>query len=243
MKKLIGAALAAGATLASAGAVNAGEISANIGLTTDYVFRGVSLSGNDPAVQGGFDWNSSSETIYAGVWGSSLSSGMEMDVYAGWTPDLGGPFSLDLGAIGYFYPGADDDGAEFDYWELKASTELALSEQMTVGGAVYWAPDNYGETGDALYLEINAGFAASEQLEFNAAFGNQSIEDPDGPLLVTDEDDYSTWNIGGTYAMHGFSLDLRYHDTDIDAGSDIESYTFGPSSYDSAVVFTIGREL
>ena len=48
-----------------------------------------------------------------------------------------------------------------------------------------------------------------------------------------DEDDYNTWNVGGTYAIHGFSLDLRYHDTDIDAGSDIEAYTFGPSSYDS----------
>ena len=29
--------------------------SANVALTTDYRFRGVSLSGGDPAVQGGFD--------------------------------------------------------------------------------------------------------------------------------------------------------------------------------------------
>lgn len=243
MKKLIGAALAAGATLASAGAANAGEISGNINLTTDYVFRGVSLSGNDPAVQGGFDWAADSERFYAGVWGSSLSSGMEMDVYGGFTPDLGGPFSLDVGVIGYFYPGADDDGAEFDYWELKAASDFSLNEQITIGGAVYWAPDNYGETGDALYLEINGGITMSEQLEFTAAFGNQTIEDPDGPLLFTAEDDYSTWNLGGAYAMHGFSLDLRYHDTDIDAGTDIESYTYGPTSYDSAFVFTIGREL
>ena len=89
MKKLIGAAVAAGAALAGASAANAGEISANINLTTDYVFRGVSLSGNDPAIQGGFDWASDSELLYAGVWGSSLSSGMEMDVFAGITPDLG----------------------------------------------------------------------------------------------------------------------------------------------------------
>lgn len=243
MKKLIGAALAAGATLATAGAANAGEISANINLTTDYVFRGVSLSDNGPAVQGGFDWTSGNEQFYAGIWGSSLTSGMETDVYAGFTPDLGGPFSLDVGVIGYFYPGADDDAAEFDYYELKAATDFSLSEQVSVGGAAYWAPENYGGTGDALYLEINAAFAASDRLEINGAYGSQAIEDPDGPFGVAGEDDYGTWNLGGTLAMHGFSFDLRYHDTDIDPGSDIESYTFGPTSYDSAVVFTIGREL
>jgi uncharacterized protein (TIGR02001 family) len=243
MKKLIGAALAAGATLATAGVANAGEVSANVALTTDYVFRGVSLAGNDPAIQGGFDWNSSDEMFYAGVWGSSLSSGMEMDVYGGWTPSVG-PVGFDLGVIGYFYPGADDDGAEFDYYELKAAGDFSVSEQLTIGGAVYFAPENYGETGKALYMEINGSFAPSEQLEFSAAFGNQSIDDPDGPNLgFTGEDDYSTWNIGGSYAMHGFGLDLRYHDTDIDAGSDIESYTYGPTSYDSAVVFTISRDL
>ncbi len=241
MKKLIGAALAAGAALATAGAANAGEVSANINLTTDYVFRGISLAGNDPAIQGGFDWES--DTLYAGVWGSSLSSGMELDLYGGFTPDLGGPFSLDVGVIGYFYPGADDDGAEFDYLELKAATDFSVSDQVTVGGAVYWSPENFGDTGNATYYEVNAGFTASETLEFTGAFGNQSIEDPDGPFGPAAEDDYNTWNAGATLAMHGFSLDFRYHDTDIDVGTDIESYTFGPTSYDSAFVFTIGRAL
>lgn len=241
MKKLIGAALAAGATIATAGVANA-EVSANVALTTDYVFRGVSLSGNDPAIQGGFDWNSGDEMFYAGVWGSSLSSGSEIDVYGGWTPSFG-PLSLDFGGIAYFYPGADDDAAEFDYIELKAAGDFSLTEQLTLGGAVYYAPENYGDTGNALYLEVNGTFAVSEQLEFTGAFGNQSIDDPDGPFGLAGEDDYNTWNIGGSYAMHGFSLDLRYHDTDIDAGSDIESYTYGPTSYDSAVVFTTGREL
>ena len=240
MKKLMGAAAAVGASLAGAGMAQAHEISANVALTTDYVFRGISLSDNGPAIQGGFDY--SHNIFYAGVWASNVTEGIEMDVYLGVTPTTG-PVEWDLGLIGYFYPGADDDTAEFDYVELMIAASLGLTEQFSVGGAAYLTDDNFGGTGEATYFEINGTFAASDALEFTAAYGNQEIEDPDGPFGAALEDDYNTWNIGGTYAFHGFTLDLRYHDTDIDAGSDIENYTYGPSSYDAAVVFTIGREL
>lgn len=236
MKKLMGLAVLAGATISGVGAANA-EVSANIALTTDYVFRGISLSGNDPAIQGGFDY--SHGIFYAGVWGSSLSEGMELDLYAGVTPTTG-PVEWDLGVIGYFYPGADDDSAEYDYWELLIAPSIALSEQVGIGAALYWSPENWGDTGDALYYEINGSFAASDALSFSAAFGNQTIEEPNGP---DSEDDYSTWNVGGTMAMHGFEVDLRYHDTDIEAGTDIENYTYGPASYDAAFVLTLSRAL
>jgi uncharacterized protein (TIGR02001 family) len=239
MKKIIGVAMLASAAMS--GAANA-EVSGNVALVTDYVFRGVSLSDNGPAVQGGFDWTSASEAFYAGVWGSSLSAGMELDVYAGWTPSTG-PINWDLGAIGYFYPGADDDGAEFDYAELMAAGSVAATEQLNVGGAVFYAPENYGDTGDALYLEINGSWTVSDQLAFSAAFGNQSIEDPDGAPGGAEDDDYNTWNIGGSYALHGFTLDLRYHDTDIDEDDDIAAFTTGESSYDSNVVLSISRAL
>jgi hypothetical protein len=72
MKKLIGAAIAAGATMAGASAANA-EISANVQLTSDYVFRGVSLSDNNPAIQGGLDW--SNDQFYAGTWASNAVAG------------------------------------------------------------------------------------------------------------------------------------------------------------------------
>lgn len=241
MKKFVGAAIAAGATIIGTGAANA-EVSANVSLTTDYVFRGVSLSDNDPAIQGGFDW--SNDSFYAGVWGSSIPNGTEIDVYAGFTPTLG-PVTLDIGVIGYFYPGAQDDDAEFDYFELLLGAERSVTEQFTIGGAVYFTDENYGETGEAVYYEINATYAMSDALALSGAYGNQSIEDADGEDggAVTEESDYNTWNLGATYAFHGFSLDFRYHDTDIDAGSDIENYTLGPASYDEAFVFTIGREL
>ena len=239
IKKTMSLALLAGAaTFASAGAASA-QVTANVALTSDYVFRGISLS-DGAAVQGGFDYSSS--LWYAGVWGSSVIEGTELNLYAGVTPTTG-PVKWDFGLIGYFYPGANDDAAEFDYFELKAAGTASLSDQFSLGGGVYWSPENYGDTGEALYLEVNGEFKVSDAFLFSGAFGNQSVEDPDGPFGLADEDDYNTWNLGASYAIHGFTLDLRYHDTDIEAGSDIAAYATGPRSYDSAVVFTVSREL
>lgn len=236
MKKILGLAILA--TAASAGVASAeGTVSANISLTSDYVFRGISLADNGPAIQGGFDYES--EAWYAGVWGSNVTEGIELDVYGGITPSTG-PIDWDLGVIGYFYPGADDDGAEFDYAELKVGASHDYNDQLSVGVAAYYAPENFGDTGDALYLEVNGSYSVSDALQFTAAYGNQNVEEPNGP---NSEDDYNTWNIGATHAMHGFEVDLRYHDSDINEGDDIANYAYGESSHDSAFVVTIGREL
>ena len=84
MRKWIGVAAIAGATVGAP--TRHAETTANIALVSDYVFRGVSLSDNGPAIQGGFDW--SSEMLYAGAWASSLSEDMEIDLYAGLTRRL-----------------------------------------------------------------------------------------------------------------------------------------------------------
>ena len=44
----------------------------NVGLFSQYIFRGVSQTNEKPAVQGGFDLGHKSG-LYAGVWGSNVS--------------------------------------------------------------------------------------------------------------------------------------------------------------------------
>ncbi|MDX2275899.1 MAG: TorF family putative porin [Hyphomonadaceae bacterium] len=240
MKKIIGVAMLASAAMS--GAANA-EVSGNIALVSDYVFRGVSLSDESPAVQGGFDWSSADEMFYAGVWGSSLAEGSELDVYGGWTPTTG-PVSWDIGLVGYFYPGADDDGAEFDYFEGLVAGSINPMDALTLGAAVHYTPENYGETGEAIYLEANAGYSFTDQFSVSGAFGNQSVDDVDGPGGANVEDDYSTWNVGGTYALHGFTLDLRYSDTDIDDSDAIAVAGYASTeASDGRVTFSIGRAL
>ena len=93
MKKTLLAA-AALAALAFAGSASAttelagGTLSYNIGVTNDYVFRGLSQTDGDAALQGGVDY--SRGLFYVGTWASNVSfADHELDLYAGVKPTLG----------------------------------------------------------------------------------------------------------------------------------------------------------
>ena len=81
-----------------------GSFSANVALTSDYYFRGISQTNNDGAIQGGFDWSHDSG-VYAGVWASNVAFGstnIEADTYIGYGNEVSG-FGYDLGWIRYNY--------------------------------------------------------------------------------------------------------------------------------------------
>lgn len=244
MKNGFGLALMAGATAMSAGAAQAQSVSASVTLTTDYVFRGMSLSGEDPAVQGSFDY--ATDLFYAGVWASSLASGgpsMELDVYAGFTPTIG-PVALDLGVVGYFYPGADDDAAEFDFFELALGGTVDVTEKLTVGALTNYTQENWGETGEALYVELNGAYAFTDALATSAAFGSYTIDDVNGPIAGSPSDTYNSWNLGATYALHGFEVDLRYHDADISGNDALIIWGYGTEALmEQRVVLSVSRAL
>ena len=183
------------------------DISANIGVSSDYVFRGVSQTEGDPAIAAGLDLTHG--VFYAGAWASNVSyagddeTTFEGDLYAGVRPTLGG-FDLDLGAIAYFY---DDPSAfGYDYVEFKAAASRAVGP-ATLGAAVFWSPDFFGATEDeATYVEANASFAPADRWTVSGAVGRQ---------VLSSDFDYTTWNLGAAYAVtETLALDVRYHDTD-----------------------------
>jgi len=203
------AAAAALALLASAGTASAQDvdISANVVVASDYVFRGFSQTAEDPALQGAVDLTIGS--FYAGVWASNVDFGdntdAEIDVYGGFRGEAAG-FAYDVGVVTYLYaPGANQD---YDYVELKAAASRAIGP-VTAGAVVYFSPDFFGADDEATYVEVNAAITPVENLTLSAAVGEQFLN-------VTD--DYVTWNIGGAYAFPGtpLVLDVRYHDTDVD---------------------------
>ena len=99
-------------------------VSANVAMVTDYRFRGVSYSGGDFAIQGGFDIAHSSG-FYVGTWASSLdpvSSGYgntELDIYGGYSGAISDTISFDVGILYYLYPSASGDT------ELEANPALS----------------------------------------------------------------------------------------------------------------------
>jgi uncharacterized protein (TIGR02001 family) len=238
MKKFLSAAAAASAILTCAGAAHAETtVSGNIAFTSDYLFRGLSQT-DGPAVQGGFDV--AADQFYVGAWGSNVNfnNNVEMDIYAGFKPTVG-PVALDLGVIGYLYPGADPSPT-FNYAEFYAKGSITPAEGTTLGAAVYYSPEFTGETGQGWYTEANASFAATDTLSFSGAFGYQYVEgfDFDTTNASSDDTHYTTWNVGGTYTYSGLGFDLRYVGTDIDDSDPV----WGELS-DDRVVFTVKKAL
>jgi uncharacterized protein (TIGR02001 family) len=217
------------------------KLSANVGLTTDYVFRGVSQTSQGPAVQGGFD--ATCGMFYAGVWASNLDWGasggttlanIEMDWYAGIKP-VTGRITWDLGVIYYSYPNGADIGSvpglEYNYVEIKVGGSAELWKEATLGVTVFFSPDYQYETGNVWTIET----AFTQNLPKFMAFGREwspSISALLGYQTATgsaadkalyranvtgDDDNYVYWNAGLTLGfMEKWSLDLRYWDTNID---------------------------
>jgi len=79
------------------------QVTGNVGVTSDYRFRGISQTQNSQALQGGIDYSKSG--FYVGNWNSSVSSllytdsiGLENDVYAGFKKEIYKGVTIDVGS-------------------------------------------------------------------------------------------------------------------------------------------------
>lgn len=218
-----------GAIRDPAPAPRACTLSANIGLATEYIFRGISQTGGGPAVQGGFD--ATCGLFYAGVWASNLDFGtnggntvanIEMDWYAGIKPKTG-PITWDLGIIYYTYPNSSPvaPAGDLHYLEFKVGGSAEIWKGGTLGVTAFYSPDYTGESGRVWTLETGFSQALPAMGMFTPTFsalygyqhGNNSVQ---YGLITNGDDNYSYWNAGVTFAfLEKWSLDLRYWDTNI----------------------------
>ncbi len=113
------------------------QIAYNVGLFSQYIWRGLSQTDNKPAIQGGVDFTHNSG-FYLGAWASNVSwprddytpvggsyyesgGSLEMDFYGGYKTEIAkAGVILDLGALTYYYPGRKTDNA----WAKINTTEL-----------------------------------------------------------------------------------------------------------------------
>jgi uncharacterized protein (TIGR02001 family) len=135
-------------SLALADEAAAPTVSANIGVATDYVFRGVDQNvSDDPQLFAGLDVGYG--MFYAGVWASNVDfgtdAGLEVDIYAGVKPKLG-PVQLDLGALVYAYPQETD----LNVVEIKAAGTIAAESGLAATGSLFYSPE-FGKDGPSYW--------------------------------------------------------------------------------------------
>jgi uncharacterized protein (TIGR02001 family) len=198
------------------------NFSANIAFTSNYIFRGITLSDNKPAVQGGFDW--AYNGFYVGTWGSSIDAvddeSVELDYYAGYTGEIGG-FTYSADFIYYDYPGDNgnyDNVAKNDndlaYYEYGGSVGYNFGGDLepTIGLSILHSPDFFGETGSATAYESSVGVALPWWgLSAGALYGYQDLD-----KKYTGISGYDYYGASLSKTVGKFDLTLAYTDTDGD---------------------------
>ncbi len=219
-KLMLCASIAGSLLFGMAGTASAeGVVSGRVTFASDYLFRGITQTSNNPAIQGSLDYTNG--IWYAGVWGSNIDFGLdetiEIDGYFGVRPTWG-PVTFDFGVIGYFYPGSTDFFGEYDYFEGKAGASFAATEALTLGATLYYSPEFTFETGESLYTEFTGAYAITDTVKISGGYGIQEIDEIDG---------YDTWNLGVGFSAAGLDFDARYTDTDISGLDDVFSVSVG----------------
>jgi uncharacterized protein (TIGR02001 family) len=239
------AAVAQSAAPAAAAPTPEHTVTGNVGLFSEYRFRGISQTFAKPAIQGGFDYSHSSG-IYLGNWNSNVSSGagfpggnIEMDVYGGWKKSWD-DWGLDVGFIYYYYPGTNAGLAPASFTNPrtgKVNTGLVDNKEIYIGGSwkwlsakYYYAVDDYFNlpgTKGSNYLDVSATYDLGAGWGLVGHVGSFRLKGWSVGTAATNAN-YTDWKLGVTKDFSGWVFGASYIDTSAKGSCSAgEFYCFG----------------
>jgi uncharacterized protein (TIGR02001 family) len=203
----------------------------NVGVVSDYLFRGVSQTHGGAALQGGVDYAHVSG-LYAGIWGSTITwvkdangkGSTEVDLYGGYKNTFaGGDWNYDVGLITYNYPGhgpavpgvnATPNTTEvygaigYKWLTMKYSQAVSTNFIGWQGG-----PNLDQKTRGSGYLELNAAYDVGDGWGVSGHYGAQKVKNSVTTALGVNSANYSDWNIGVTKEFSIGVIGLTFSDT------------------------------
>jgi uncharacterized protein (TIGR02001 family) len=206
-------------------------VSGGVTVVSDYRFRGVSLSNEEPTLQGTATVTHESG-FYVGVWGSGLASGTdfggtEIDIYAGWGGEVAG-LKLDANVTQYTYPNQTGAGP-VDYIEILSSVSKDVG------------PVN---------AKIGVGFVPKQTAFANASafylYNDYAIGIPSTPFTLKAHGGYNKSDFNSDTSAFDYSLGLDTTYKGLTLGVSYVNTTIKPNALkeaigaDGAVLFTLG---
>lgn len=222
--------------LISAPALAEGSLTGNFGITTDYVFRGITQTQHKPAISGGIDYGHPSG-LYLGTWLSNQkwvqtggtaaigdaayknNSSMEWDIYGGYK-GTAGDIGYDLGVIHYYYPGDKVAGSVTPdttevyvagTWKMLTLKYSHVVSDYFIGWGSVTAGSEY-KTQGSNYLELNLSHDLGGGWGVLAHLGHQEVENDHLNFAS-----YDDWKIGVTKDVGFGTVTAAYSDTNGDA--------------------------
>jgi len=235
MKKII---FAISALLISGSAL--AQLTGNLGVVSDYRFRGISQTQNAMAVQGGVDYTAKNG-VYVGNWNSSISSdlypgsaGVESDVYAGVRTEIMKGVTLDVGTMNYFYPRAlTGAGQKFDTNEVYAGVTVGpFTAKVSQSVSDYFGIAN---SRNSRYYQLGANIPVLAKLTAQAHVGRTDVAN-------SSASDYTDYKVGATYDLKGFMVGAHYYTNKGYAqGFEAANTVNGQRLYKNAVVLSVAK--
>ncbi len=194
-------------------------LTGNAGIFSQYIFRGLTQTNSDPAVQGGFDYSHASG-LYAGTWLSNISwltdspaatgytsSSLEWDMYGGFKGTFGkSDFGYDVGLLYYYYPGTRNTAlypgtVKADTLEGYGALTwkwLSAKYSYSLNNKTFGVADSSG----SWYLDLSANFPVTDKLTLVAHYGKQKFEGTTAAGVSNDSfASYEDYKLGLSYAL------------------------------------------
>ena len=210
-----------------------------VALTSDYVFRGASQTGGEPAIQGHFFYEirfTASETVdevtgevgaetrsafYADVWASNVDFNEGAD-----DPGITDEADLELDLTAGFYNTTrfdlsydvggvryifPDSDADLNYNEYFLKLAYPLGEMANIKGELWFSNDIYATDENGYYVQLGADYFFPQEIFLDAHLGYTTFdEDVYGEDYP---DNYWDWRVAISREFFGINLELAYTDT------------------------------
>jgi uncharacterized protein (TIGR02001 family) len=199
--------------LAGCGAARAEEsriLTGSIGLTSDFVYRGLSLTRGKPTGQASIDLEFANRFYVGGfVAGADPNPGpspaLEVDAWLGRYWRFASDYSFDIRLSQYTYP---DDPRRVNYNRSEITGTLGFDNRLFV--AAIYSPNTRAlgsspgyRDGDVWALEVSARQPLSERFSLSAGVGHYSLED-------VYHHSYNYFNVTLTGTFEPFELQLAW---------------------------------
>jgi uncharacterized protein (TIGR02001 family) len=233
---------------AEEGTGNLHEFSGNIGLYSQYVFRGLTQTDEHFAVQGGIDY-SHANGFYAGTWASNISwfsdlnpgnsVSLEWDAYTGFKKSWANAITADIGYLRYEYPGSYPALASgilkpnTDEFYLGFGWKWATLKYSYATSDLFGVPDSDGSS----YVDLTVNIPLPQSFGLALHAGQQNFAGSINDALFAYED----YRASVTYGLSGgWSAAATFtHSTAKDVGYTVLNENIGADQF----VFAVSRVL
>lgn len=182
------------------------EVSGNIGISSNYIWRGITQTKDNSQTSGGVDL--AYDKFYLGTWASNVDFGddtnYELDVYGGYSDTIK-DFTYDISYISYMYPSST---APLDLQEIVLSLGYNIGA-LSLGTSYNYVTSLEDKSAEKLnYTEITASYDFGV-LSLNTSYGDYEKTGTNYLIGVSKSYDLSDATLDLNLAYTNFS-----HDTD-----------------------------